>query len=110
AAALCWSLDDVDVGAVVALHVEIAGGESRRSPAVQVAGDRQRFQEYLRHDDSAPDVQRDTTVIECGEGARESPKIAMAGLTDRRAVGGRVLVDDLGADCGVHGEGNVGPR
>ena len=46
-----------------------------------------------------------TTPPSCERGERrgESPEVAMARVADRGAAGGRMLVDDLGADRRVHG-------
>ena len=56
-------LDDVDSRTVVALHVEIAGGEAGWFPVVQVAGDRKRLEKNLRHYHRAAQIQDDAAFV-----------------------------------------------
>src|SRR5881392_428820 len=94
------SLDHVDAGPIVALHVAVARGEVLRLPAIQIARDGQGLEEHLRHDDGAAQVENDAAVIERGEGPGESLEVAVARGAEYRAVGRRVLVNDFGTDGG----------
>ena len=107
AATLGWPLDDVDMWTVVPLHVQIHGDEPARSSLIEVPGDGQRLEKDLRHDDGASNIEYDAPVVDVVEGRRESPKIPVTGRAQRRAVGGRVLMDDLGADGRVHSDRDV---
>ena len=46
------------------LHVEIDGDEILRAAGIEVARDRQRLEEHLRHDHGATDIQHDAAVID----------------------------------------------
>src|SRR5213076_480474 len=96
------SLDHVDAGPVVALHVAVARGEVLRLPTTQIACDGQGLEEHFGHDDGAAQVQDEAAVIERGKGPGESLEVAVARSAEYRAVGRRVLVNDFGADGGVH--------
>ena len=65
-APLSRALDHVHARAVVALHVEIAGGESGRLSVVEVPRDRQRLQEYLRHYHRATEVEDHSALVQRG--------------------------------------------
>src|SRR4051794_37936901 len=82
----------------MALHVEIDRHEILRAALIQIARDRQRLQENLRHYHRTAEVEHDAAVVEIGERRREASEIAMARVADRRATGRRVLMDDLGAE------------
>src|SRR5687768_12222107 len=103
-AALRRALHDVDSRAVVALHVEIAGGEPGRLSIVQVARDRERLEKHFRHYHRATEVEDYAPVVKCGQRRGEPPEIPVARVSDSRAVGGGVLVNDLRAESGMDGE------
>jgi hypothetical protein len=109
AAPLSWALDHVHARAVVALHVEIAGGESGRLSVVEVSRDRQRLQKYLWHDHRAPEVEDDSTFVQGGEGCGEPTEVAVAGVADRRAICRWMLMNYLGANGCVNGAGDSQP-
>src|SRR5256885_6311357 len=103
---LSRALDDVHARAVVALHVEVAGSEVGGFSAVEVARDRERLEENLRHDDRAAEVEHDTPVVKARQGRGQSAKVAVAGVTNRSATGRWVLMNDFSPERGVHGAGN----
>ena len=96
------SLDDVDAGTVVPLHVTVASHESRRLAAAQVARDGEGLEEDLGHHHRAAEIQHDPAVVERGERCGEPLEIAVARGAERRAIGRGMLVDDVGAERGVH--------
>ena len=103
-------LHDVHARAVVTLHVEVAAREAVRTAiAAEVARDGERLEEDLGHDHRAAEVEHDAAVVEADDRVREPAEVAMAGVADRGTVGGRMLVDDLGAERGVHGDGHAEP-
>src|SRR2546425_8331878 len=97
-----WPLDDVHARPIVTLHVAVARGEVLRTPAVQIARDRQCLDKHLRHHDRAAEIQDDAAVVEIRQHTGESLEIAMARGADRTAVGGWMLMHDLCPDRRVH--------
>src|SRR5690348_2836761 len=91
------ALDDVHARAIVALHVEIAGNKVARAAVVEVARDRERLEKDLGHDHGTPEIERDSAVVERGERGGQATEVAVARVTDRGAVRGRMLMDDLRA-------------
>src|SRR3989475_3301739 len=91
---------------VVTLHVAVAGCESGRLAAAQVARDGEGIEERLGHRDRAADMEDDAAVVERGERPGESLEVAVARGAERGAIRRGMLVDDVGAECGVHGDGN----
>src|SRR5689334_6534130 len=83
------------------LHVEVDRHKILRAPFVQIARDRQRFEEHLRHDDGAADVQDDAAIVDRRKRGGESPEIAVTRVANGGAVRRWMLVNDLGADGGV---------
>ena len=79
-------LHDVHARTVVALHVEVAGGERRRFSVVEVARDRERFQKHFRHDYGATDIQHHA-AFELRNHRGECLEIAIRGF----AIGDRGL-------------------
>src|SRR2546423_7039639 len=106
AAELSRPLDDVHSRAVVALHIQIASREAGRFAIIQIARDRERFQENLGHYHRAAQVEHDTSIVERRQRCSEPTEIAMARIADCGAIRSRVLMDDFGAKRGVHGAGN----
>src|SRR6185437_10427916 len=107
AASLRRALDDVDAGAVMALHVEIAGREAGRFTVVEIARDSERLQEDLRHYHRTAQIQHHPALVERRQRCRQAAKITVTGVADRGAVRRRVLVDYLGAQSSVHGTRNA---
>src|SRR3954462_8921632 len=99
----CGTLDDVDARPVMPLHVAVACGEVRGTAAVEVARDRQRFEEYLGHDDGAAEIQHDAPVMQIGQRAGEAFEIAVTGGAECGAVGAGMLVNDFSPDSRMHG-------
>src|SRR5687767_793505 len=91
------TLHDIHARTIVALHVEIAGGEPRGPALVEVARDRQRLEEHFGHDDRAAYIQNDATVVQRRERRRQPSKVPQAGIANRRAVGDRMLMHDFSA-------------
>src|SRR4051812_8273152 len=102
----CGTLHDIHARPVMALHVEIDRHEVPRTARAEVASDRQRFEKDLGHDHGASEVQYDTAVVQIGECGGEASKNAMARVADRGATRRRMLMNDLGAECRVHGGWN----
>src|SRR3989454_2984016 len=50
----------------------------------------------FRSHDGAPQIQDDAAVVERRQRGREALEVAMARRAERRAVSGRMLVDDVG--------------
>ena len=96
---------DIFGGAIVASHVEGGGGKAFDFVA-EVAGDGQGFEKDFWHDDRAPDVE-DHAAFEVGADGGEGLEIKVGGLSEDRAIGGGVLVDDIGADGDVGGDGDI---
>src|SRR5450759_3033516 len=109
AAPLSWALDHVHARAVVALHVEIAGGESGRLSVVEVPGDGQRLQKYLRHYHGAAEVEDDSPLVQREEGRGEPTEVAVARVAYGRAIRCRMLMNYLGANGSVNGAGETQP-
>src|SRR4029079_7400450 len=97
------TLDDVHARAIVALLVEIDRDEIPRFSGVEIPRDRERLEKDLGHDHRAAEVEHDTTVVDLRERRGEATEVAVARVTDRGAIGLGMLVNDLGAECGVDG-------
>src|SRR6266513_4821967 len=106
-ASLRRPLHDVHARAVVALHVEVAGCESGRLAVVEVSRDRQRLEKNLRHYHGAAEVENDTPVLQRRKRCGETAEIPVAGVADRGAIGGWMLMNYLGAQRRVHGAGDA---
>jgi len=96
---------DVHARPVVPLHVAIACREPRGLAAAQVARDREGLEEHFGHHHGAPDIEDHTAVVQRGERCGESLEVAVARGTERGAVRRGVLMDDVGPERGVHGDG-----
>ena len=83
--------DDVFRGTVMPDHIKGGGGEGIH-PIPEIARNGEGFQEHLRHDDSAADVEHHA-AFQCGDDRGEPLEIAKARLAQHRAIGSRVLVD-----------------
>src|ERR1700686_1331698 len=105
-APLSRALDNVHARTVMALHVEITRGESRRLSIVEVPRDRQRFQKYLRHYHRAAGVEDHSALVQRGKRRGEPAEVAVARVADRRTVGRWMLMNDLGANGCVNGAGD----
>jgi hypothetical protein len=103
------TLDDIHPGPVVALHVEVRREEVRGAALLEIARDRERLEEDLRHDHGAAPVEHGAAVVNRGEGSREAKEIPVAGGTEGCPVGGGVLMDDFRPDRGVDGHRDPGP-
>ena len=101
------ALDDVDPRPVVPLHVEIGGEEMGGAAAPEIPRDGERLEEDFRQHHRAAEVEHRAALIERRQRARQTAEVAVAGGADGGAVGGGVLVDDLGADGGVHRDRHV---
>src|SRR5690606_18241244 len=96
AAGLGGALHNVDVGAVLVMHIHIDGGESIDWSA-EVAGNTQGFHKHLGHHDSAAQVQHNSPVVDGGQNAGKQTEIAHAAFTIGLAIARRVLVNGIGA-------------
>src|SRR5688500_2656555 len=96
-------LNHVHPRPVVALHIQITGGEPRRLTGVQVPRDRQRLQENFRHDDGAAQVEHYASFVKRGKRGGETPEVAVTGLANCGPARRWMLMDDFSADRGVDG-------
>src|SRR4051794_25147798 len=97
------TLHHVGQRTVVLLHVEVRRGEVVHV-VPQVLSDRERLQEHLGEEHGAADVQVDTAVAQLRHHGGEDLEVGVARGPDDGAVGGGVLVRDVGADGYVHGD------
>src|SRR5262249_4062559 len=99
AAAGRWSPDHVHRGTVMPVEVHVYRGETTDRMA-QVAREVERLDEDLRQDDGRAEIQVDAPAEPRNDGSEE-PEITQAPGADRRAVGARMHVHDVGADRDV---------
>ena len=91
---------------IVGYHVEVRGIEpvSRHS---KITGDSECFQEDLRHYHRRSDIHHHATLAQLTDLMREHVKVIHAGSADCRAVCSGMLVDDVRAQCDMHGHGHL---
>src|SRR5437899_2633654 len=91
------ALHDVYAGAVVTLHVEIAGRKVGGFAVVQIACYGQRLQKYLGHYHGAAEVENDAPIVERWQRCGQTAEIAVTRVSYRCSVGRRMLVNYFGA-------------
>src|ERR1017187_2224386 len=102
---VCRATDDVFIRTIMADHVERDGREVVHLVA-EVAGDRERLEKNLGHDDGRTDIQ-DNATFELGDDGGELLKIKVRRFAEYAAICRRVLMDDVRADGNVDGGGNL---
>lgn len=95
---LGWTLDDVDPGAIVPLHVEIGGQKMSGAAVIQITGNGQCLEEHLRHDHGTPAIEDGATLVQAGKTSCQPAKIPVRRVAEGSAIGGGMLVNDLCAD------------
>src|SRR4051812_9880278 len=86
------ALNHVHARPIMALHVEINRRKTLRAAVAEIARDRQRLEEHLRHDDGAAKVQHCATIVNREQRMGEPAKIAMARVADGSAITRRMLM------------------
>ena len=101
-----WPIDHILLRSILLDHVEV--GRSKMTNRIsQISGYCQGLEKNFGQDNRRAEVENDTTVIQIRYNGSQQSKITETGLTNCCPVGRRVLMDNIGANRHMNGNGQV---
>lgn len=99
-----WPIDHILLRSVLLDHVEVRRGKMANRIS-QISSYSQSLEKNFGQNNRRAEVENDTTVIQIRYNSSQQSKITETGLANCRPVGRRVLMDNIGANCHMNGNG-----